>query len=505
MYRPRVKVLVYKNVDYNSWSSKSTEFKGVFDINTRKGIKAVKDYFNFKVQNRKQNSGDYKYREGLKEDFDKDIKLNDSVEIYGWDDDGSSVFPYNQDNLLFTGIVNDFDYDSSSTGLSYTIKGVNRTEELLNTYVPATYSMAGSINTPPKFVKELIRRANVFNPGKKLFAFYDSEDNPLTGSKGLIQTTTVGGNSFETVEFREDWKSVYLMFEKIATQVYTNPLGTEEDRGVYIINVKTRLVVDEWRGKPYQGVKIGSFINEIEFKSKSNTTVGSIIEGDTISKINIKKGVFNVVNYLIVNAGTDMEGDGIRTWAMNVTSANKLGVKSDIYNSNRRFSDLKNNEIVIGSQYSGSTFTIEGYPDDIVTGGSTWSFNHEANFSYSVQTYNAQGSPTGYASATDKRTYNNVLREESRRIAKNEAQQVVDNLGEARYRVKSTNNNFDNSLVEGDLFEVQAKTYGWLGTSDDPTYKIRLESISHKLSNNGWETTYDFVEDEKKFSENLNG
>jgi len=510
MFKPRLKVYVYSKLNNNTWSNTPTEFKNFDRVTTRKGIKTTKDYFNIRFQNRKdKTNGEYIYQEGLKQDYNKDIKTGDLVEIYGFNQTTGSVFPLNDDTILFNGIVNEFEYNSGTSGLDYTVKGCNRTEELLNTYIPATYSLTGSINTPPKFVKEITRRVNRYNPSRNIWAYFNDEVNPYTGSYGNVQRLTAGGNEFTEIEYREDWMSAYLMFEKISTQTYTNPGNVEENAGVYVYGIKTVPVLAEYIGANVQNpvggdsIKLGSYINEVYFRSKPTTSTGIITEGDGVSSVKINKDVNDVKNAYIVNAGKDLYSKGIRTIVINNESFARDGARWDIYNSIKRFDDLKNNEIVIGSNYLGSTFDSYGFPDAIIA-GSTWSFDHTNQFNYSIKTYNDSGSFTGYATANSKDTYNRVLKVEAKRIARLEAQQAVDNLGNPKYTATYKSMIGSNDFIEGDLFECRAKTFGWNGDSTNPGYKLRLNTITQNFSNSGWETSYEFAEDEKTISDKVN-
>jgi hypothetical protein len=483
MLSPQIIIERFKRIDEDTWDSNPIQINEFIEFDCSYGLEVNKDSFTLKFPvDRERGTGSFIKRIGLKESSDNFLGDGDLIRAYAHYA-GSKPADID-DALLFFGAVNNMQYANDEGTSEVLVKGVNRTGELLDSFVPATTYETGSNNNPPRLIKNIIERANRFAK-PPIYAYLTNEENPYTLASGYIQATKSDGTEFGSISYHETWRSAYEQINKLSERNYTG----DDDAGKYIFFVRNSAV------DPSYYDEVGSTINELVWKSKPTTITGSLIEGEDLTKIKVEKSVFDVVNGLIVNAGTDFKGHGILRVAYNINSMAEVGPKFSYYLAKHNFSYLKINEFNFGSSV-GSTFDSVGYPDDIV-GGSEWSFR--------FQERDDNGSKIGdIASAVDTETYNSQLREEAGWIATEEAQEVVDTLGLARFKFNSELPLGSNDLVLGDVYEVQSKSFGWEGTAENPTYKLRLTDIKHSLSPNGWITTVAFREDEEVISGKLN-
>lgn len=489
---PRLKILQYKlrdtegNVTYNP-----TTITRPMDVDIKAGIENNKDTFTFKtLSHRTSDTGSWDTKILRKTFSDNDWNKGDFVSIYAWH---GAIEPtqveLDDNHLLLYGVVDTFDTDIGEKGAQISIKGANSTEELLNTMVPfSSLSDTGSFNTSPKAIQFMInQRLHRFNPKRKVYAYLDNETNPYTGSPGQIASTKQNGTAFPTIDYAKTWTPIYKQIEELSTSEYTGDI----DSGTYQNYIVPRRVI------PSKVSEVGSIINELVWKPKSKDITGSYREHDDFYTAKLSWDVREIYNAFIFNAGTDFNGIGIIDIVLNTDSMGKYGAKWKYYAANRQmFSDLATTEKQFGIG-AGSTFDDNGpYPDQLVA-GSNWTFAFDGR--------DGTGLSTGSkAIATSRKEYNLLLATEAKWRVKNIAQEVVDTLGEPRFRVEANMVTGSNIYQMGDLYTLLLPSIGWEGTEENPGYNLRLVDINHKLNREGWSTTCVFEEDEYTISQLAN-
>lgn len=467
MIKPRVKVDLYRNITDNTWSTTPVEVTDRIELNEEEGIETRKDSFNFKIPNH-LISGIWNNRNGLSSRDSNAFRINDQVKIYAWYGNNNLTGSDLNDALIMDGIIGEFNQDIDDNGKMFVgIRGNNRTETILNSMVPATYSIDDPTNTVPEILKALLKRVNQpVNKKMKISYALTSETNPVTLGSGYIAATKVDGTAFPEISYFSNYKSFYKILEEISKYDNTG------DVVPYIFYIKYS-----------KNDTTGEVFNELVWKPKTTTPVGSLTEGVDFSTSKVTKGVWDVINAMIVNAGIGLFGNGILDVVTNNSSMGKVGAKWKYYPQVNTFADLHVKEKNRGI----ATFDNDGFPG---YGGSEYTFVFQDRDIYGL----ANG-VTSTAGSDEE--FNDKLRLEARWQIKLKAQPIVDALGDPRFKVSLEQTVGSNSLGNGGLYNLKIPSFGWEGTDTNPTKKMRLVSSNHKFNLAGWTTTNDFEEDEK--------
>ncbi len=489
---PRVKAYRYKiNPETNTVSYIPEEITKNIDITQKGGIENTKDTFQLKLKPSRDVSTD-KWDSPIVRNSPSEniLTKGDFVSVFAWYGTHTpSDDELKTDHTLIYGVIDTFDSEASSDEFTITAKGANATEDLLNTMSPySTKSYTGSFNTAPTAIKFLInKRIRKFNPNRRVYAYLDNEINEYTGSYGRIASKKSDGTDFPKIDYAKSWRSIYRQIEELSTTEYTN----DKSAGTYMFSVRPVNVLPDKRSE------VGDVINEVVWQPKTEKTSHTLVEGKDFSDFDLSWDVRNVYNAFIVNAGTDLNGVGIIGVVYNADSMSQHGAKWKYYTKDRQmFSDLLTEEKKAG-RAAGSTFEDPtGYPDSLVA-GSTWYFEFNKRDELgSVTDTRALGS-------TEKH-FNTVLSNEALWKSKNRAQEVVDNLGEPRFKLDAVLTTGSNKYINGDLIDVTLPSLGWMGTDENPPYKLRLMDTNHRISKKGWTTKLTLEEDEEVLSKKIN-
>lgn len=481
---PQYRFERYKKISENSFAITPELVTGFSDIVYKGGIETNKDVLEFKIPTYRLSNGSWQRSLGKLSKENNLFSIDDEIKFYAYY--GSALPDDKDDALLISSRVASFKSDPAQDKRLFTIKTYNRTEELLNTMIPfSTRAATGVANTSPTAIKQMINRLNQFNKSKQVFAYLTTETNPITGSPGYIQATKSDGTDFPTIDYNETWKPTHFNIEKISSPEYTE----DESAGEYVFYVQYSKVLPQFQGT------YGETINEVVWKSKSLVNTGSLTEGVDLLNVKISIDTKDIQNLLIVDAGTDKRGAGITGVAYDVTSIGKFGAKTGYYSRSRRvFSEIWAQEIREWESSSGSTQDPDGMPPDS---------SYPINMTFSGRD-DFTGSFTGSTlSADDKSEWNQYLRDEARWQAVTQAEKALERLGEPRYSLVGDLPVGSNNIIAGDLYEFIVPSYGWDGTANNPSYRLRVKDIQHTFNQNGWETQLECEEDEKVISEAL--
>jgi len=493
---PRYRFELYKKLSDETHSTTPIVVTGFDDLSYRGGIETTKDVLDVKFPSLRINGSAFQNFLGKTTRTDNVFGVDDEVKIYAY----YNTLPDTKDDaLLLAGRISSMNYNNRI----FTLKVVNRTEELLNTMVPySTRAYTGSANTSPTAIKQMVSRLNQFNNRKEVFAYLSTELNPITGSYGLVVATqsdftdeytnglgswASNGTAFPTVDYNETWKPVYYNIEKLSSAEYTGDTRT----GEYIFYLKYSRVLPEYQDT------YGTTVNELVWRPKSLISQGVLTEGKDFINPVIDLSSKDILNMLIVNAGTDRRGAGITGVAYDSTSMGKYGTKTGYYTKSRKvFSNIWSQE-VNWLLAAGSTFDSDGMPSDAVATDA-----YPTLMSFSNRDFN--GNFTGESlTAESKKEWNQYLRDEARWQATKEAETVLERLGNPRYTLKADMLLGSNTLVAGNIYQFIVPSYGWEGNAANPSYTLRVKTVSHSLNMNGWTTQFDAEEDEKVISDLL--
>lgn len=486
--KPHYLFELYKKISEGNYAISPIIVTGFSDLSYTGGIETTKDVITVKFENERVNADYFTNFLGKKARFDNIFSIDDEVKVYGYYD----TLPANKDDaLIICGRIASFSYQEDNSALQYSMKIINRTEELLNTMVPYSTRVAtGTANTAPAAIRQLIARLNQFHnldSRRRIVAEYDSSVVSFTGSPGGIAALKSDGTAFDPIEYNETWKPIYYNIEKLSSPEYTG----DGDAGNYIFYIRYTHVLPQYQNT------YGPTVNELVWKPKTQVLTGSLINGIDFTNASINLDVKDIQNMLIVNAGTDLRGAGITGVAYNKESIGKFGMKVGYYTGHRRvFSNIYTQEYntVISA---GSHVDADGFPSD-AAGSSAYPLR----MSFYERDY--QGVYTGsYLVATNKKNWNQYLRDEARWQAIGESNKILDKLGEPKYSVKADMIIGSNTLVLGNIYMFTIPSYGWEGTATNPGYKLRVTNIAHTFNDSGWTSQFDAVEDEKVVSDAL--
>jgi len=377
------------HTDYST--AVTTDITEAIDVSTREGIETTIDSFSIRISER-----------GLGALV---IDTDDVIKIYLGRGRAAPT------TLIMDGVVNSIKYNVDFKGKTYTIGGVNKLEHIMNNVIPAAYSSTsggpdGDGWTASQIITELINRVNDFNTGLK-----DSWTNIGTGE--ITATTT-------KTDYYDIEKSVFQHIETLSTNEYT-----KNGDYIYYLDTSNNFV---WKARP---------------DDADGSETATIEEGVDAISIKLEKGIFNIINALIINCGVDLNGRKITAYAIRADSIGRHGFK--------------------------------------------WKYIGKTGFA------------TNYIAANPSAT-NQEVRTNARNNAKSWALDVLEKLGAARY--KAVIEVRGGSYTKGDAYKIQMRDYTF--NTGNKYYNLRLLNIRHNYSSKeGWITTLEFEEDEDTALANL--
>ncbi len=355
-------------------------------------------------------------------DFE-DISIDDRVKIYG-SLDGVSF------SLLLDGIVNKKQQKGSVSGSYITISGLNRLEKLFNSMASTTGESIR--HTASYWVKNIIDQVNEFNKlgGSDREIFYNN--------------TTIVATS-ETISFVKDYERSFKLIEELS-----KPENTGGINYVYYMDSN----------------------NYFYFVPRSDSENGVLTYGTDIISHTTNKGMFDIVNYIIMNGGKSPYQMNILQFDYNADSISKFGWKVKLVNEGIS-SALGTDEIRLmrmRNVYSEDSFFPSSYP--FVT---SW----------------------GVSVDSDKE-YNDAYVDQVLISAKTRIRILLNSNGGASYKASfSMLPSFGYGLYNTHTivipFNGKNSLYNW-----SVGVKLRIVSINYSFSESGWRTDLSFEQDFNK-------
>ena len=388
----------YKIVHTDRTDASTQDLTQLYDIDTQEGIEASMDTFHFRLLLGTKPS--------------RTLVLNDGIDIYIYYGNEAPTTP------VINGIITEIKYEISVDGMVITVDGVNRVERLLFSPRPANfdndYPYTGLQDSVARtgwgaIITHLIDKAND----------YKAKDDPTFITYDITSIPDLGDLQRD---YWTDWKSVFEHLETLSTDEWT-PNGQN-----YLFYLETD--------------------NKLWFKSKDTATYktpsGTIdLDGSNVVNCTVVFGVFDVVNAILLNCGTDRDGGTVLAHYWNATSMGQYGAK---------FKYIKIDDIAESYKKN---------PDNI-----------------------SDPMPT----IADERA--GILADGISR-----AKEIVSILGDARYKI-DIDMLGTTSYVRGRTYNITSSQISEIGTTNPKI--LRLINIIHRFSaRSGWTTRLQLEQDEQ--------
>ena len=503
VYIPRVRMEVYKAQrvgDQILYADDTAVPDYVIDdfigLTIQFGTEKIKDKVSFQLINHREIDVDGTYTYSTPTDFDIDVK--DLVKVYAWNDPMVGTL---SENLILNGYIKSYTYNSDESIGTFQYGGFNRTEVLMNSFMFAVYNDGEQV---PNMLVETLLRIRNYNRNDVIFAYKDYSGNTSPGTKGAYDfnsnpVSLDGGRLGYVRAYKKDAYKTDGSGELKDAYASSVPSEYIFSTKVYVETYKTMMKHLETLSNPeYTGdTNAGTYLywvdnsGNLNWQPKSFTPVGTLIEKE-FSSVKMSKDVDNVINAVIVNAGTDPNQNGILVLAINASSMGKNGAKwkylaktgiaEKFREKEAKSGDLWiDGELVVSTgDNSGNSINIDGYP---------------TSYPWTVQHTGTNGDWTYTAHTTTVANDNSYL-DYYRRICKLQGQaegdRVVtyhsDPLWKGTWESDIGNNNF----VQNQMVNIQVDSIGL--SNLDLRYPLRIQTITHTFKTE-WITTLQVAED----------
>jgi len=266
------------------------EIDGILSIRTTYGIEAIKDTFEITCID-KNNSYNF--------------QMNGRIKIYLYYEGESPV-------LVMDGLITEVRNEGTEKSNKVKIRGNNILEILLNHQTPADYTEKDVVY----MIQNLLQRASDGQPTERRITWNSS--NPTKKSDG---------SDFPTKNYYSTFAPVFQHIEKLSSDEYT-----EDGQYIFYLDQSDNTLV--WKPRPTE-------------------VYGTIDYGTNTISIKRTKNADEVVNFMIINAGKDLNNATIHTYAVNPTSIGKMGwrTKYEVRESLSEFIKNMHPEITSNSEF----------------------------------------------------------------------------------------------------------------------------------------------------------
>jgi len=475
-------------------------------INARKGLDVKMNQIDIKLSNA--------FKKYVNADDEIQFEEGDSIKFYArYVDDNTTIdTSATSPDLIMSAEVIELEAELSEKNTMLTLKCADKSFSILNSLHVQNYKETDiNFNKPHLIIKNILQNANdgAGNGTFAISAFFDQGDSEV----GFIQSKKSDGTNFNTIGMAKVFKPVY---EWIINLSNTDNTGDNKSYVFYvdelnrfhwfypkdaaqtalsfsITSAATTINVISTVGFSEQGrISIDSEL--IEYTGKTATsftgatrgTAGTIaishnsgaivsdslrfIEGDNSTgnemlNFKLSNKVFDVVNFVIFNAGEDMNSNGISNYFFDSTSGSKK-----LKPTSRKF--LKLAELM--------------KERDRVQGNITKNNNGSYNF---PTLYPVIPAWNPSITVNSDFNYNFQFRKKAVELGKGLAREITRFRGEARW--KGTIEVKGKNYVAGNLITFTSPS---LGLKD---IFLRIKDIRHNIGKSGWFTTLEVEEDER--------
>lgn len=405
---------------------------------------------------------------------------NDSIELYASYSklDRSSAIDFYDNNssaFIFSGKIGSKAIEAvEGTGL-LKLMADDKTITLTNMSAKRTYWLASNNydiclkggSADDSIVHQLISEIN------EDMTVADSNWDPILIRDDDIDTTGVAGIAYGAV-----FKTYAEVLTELASGAYTNDVQ-------YTFWIDAR--------------------NYFHWKKLGSAQDGDLVYGtDDIKSFSLKKEIYDVVNAAIINAGVDLNGDGIWWYAVNDASVGESGFRwtilADVVFSKDFQSiiyDSTGNEgFGTATSVSGSVLTDTGQSWGVNDLQGMWLFNPTRARSFKIAS-NTSNTITVEGEGLQKGEYfiydgdNATFKSEMRTKAINTAKAELAKTAVLRWRGDKTLNG-TTDFVLNQVYAIGNNFLNWTAGSRK---KMRVTDVSHNISDGDWTTQLTIKED----------
>jgi len=395
-------------------------------------------------------------------------------------------------DLLLIGELQDIDTVLEDKKSTLKLKCVDRTYILLNRIWSKTYSISQEKNAP-EIIQEIIRVTTdlstksdneLFDDDGNKGGIYEVDarldsDGSGTGfietdrpSQGTPDTDTSlfpsGDNTkFPYISFAKSTKPVYEWINDLSTIQYCNT-PDEQDPTVtsasLVVKRAMRYYVDElYRFHWFYPTETPA----LYMTDGTITAISPDTSKHLINSIKGKYSVFDIVNFVIFRAGTDMNGAQILGYELDT---NALQLKPTFRPLVKIAEKMKK--------------------DDYDAGNLTRSANGDVRYYDYPAGYPVTPSWSRVGAVTDDGNYNDEFRDEAIRRGKAEAKRIIFGANNPRWKI--TLKIVGENLTPADLIQYNSDKFGLIDRY------LRINNIKHNITNGGWSTSLTLEEDEEE-------
>ena len=395
----------YSKDSSGSYESTAVELSNIISVSVSLGLGEVADSFSFSMV----NSSNSKFEA---------IKIDDRVVVSGSVDGGSSY------TKLIDGMVNGKKVSNSVSNKIITFSGLNRLEKLFNALVATT---GEPVQKPASYwIENIIDQVNDFNSKG------GTNRNILYSSSTITQLS-----SSYNVSFSRNYEKAFKLIEELS-----RPEMTDGKAYIYYLDEDNYF---HWEPQP--------------------ETVGSTLEyGVEVLSDKTEKGMYDVVNYIIMNAGKSPYGASVLQMDYDVESINKYGWKVKLVTQE----DIAN----------------ELYSADRRSKPSFWSDDNSFPTSYPYITI------WGESTSSDS-DYNSKFVDKVLLVAAGRISGLLSKTAGASFRSTVSLSPLL-SYTLGDLHQLKIPATGW-----SSPYTLRVNIINYVFNTSGWVVSVKFKEDEE--------
>jgi len=452
-----------KQSDGSYLGTPSISITDALALDSDKSISTTSDSFTFRVKNVVKPDGTYTYQDKIFPDDRALLYLTTQEDIT---DGNKSSYQ------KFDGLVVQTSYEVSTTGRVIVISCLNRFEKLLNFLHPSIYEgkvVADASGNPEEgIIPNLIGQVNDGQRG------YDNSVNQISWASGNSVTTTI-------INYYRSYRPVHEMIQELSRKSQNG-----EFNAYYFINND----------------------NEFVWKEKNNDTDTLILEeGVDYDRVKIQEKIWDVINAMITDCGTDPSGRNVHAMYYNEASAAKYGLK---------WANTIETEAEIAETIKKEQRKVTGWVDNADANKQDFPENYPLTLSFDERRGDGVRGTTA-AQATNDTTFNSLLRTEIRWSGIDWMKDVLDYSGVVRPKVDitlsgshwemgagrtgtSAENCLDsngNPILQGELVTFKCTSRG--GSFVDGL-RLRVISVNHEFGRNGWLVTMRIESDPEDFN-----
>jgi len=410
------KVELYGKNSNGSYSTTAVELDEIISISLNFKLGTSADGFSFSFVN---------YNNLLFEQ----IKIDDKLKFYGTLDGTTYV-------LLFDGIVNEKTNTGSINNKLISVTGLNLLEKFFNSLVSTTGESVQRIAS--YWVQNIIQQVNGFNSlgntNRKIYYTSTAGTTDPNDPLGRVYTDATINQTTTNIEFTRSLEKAFKLIEELSSNDFTG-------------NGQYYFYLDEY--------------NYFHWKPKTTTVDSELDWGTEIVSHRTKKGMYDVVNYIIMNCGKSPWGANILNFDYRVESINKFGWKVKLLTKESIAGNMMTEERKKVNAWTDGESFPDSY-DYVTTWGDTVSSDSEYNTSFVEQAWS---------------------------VSKNIMSGIFDNTTGASYKVDLTvtpSLGFSLGTLNGLVIP---------GNTWNTPYNIRHDSYNLKFGKGGWSTDLKFKED----------